>query len=467
RVLRTGVPMLMVELTPDLLSDVAADPADLAALTGLGLRSLIGVPLTAQGRVLGALVLATAESRRQYGAADLALATGLAHTAAITIENARLFEETVAAGRSKDEFLAMLAHELRNPLSPILNAIEMLRQKGGDEAVRRRAAEMLGRQAGHMVRLIEDLLDVSRITRGKIELRLEPVELGALVGRAVEGSSPAIEARGHRLTVGLPQEPIWLQADPVRLEQVLANLLNNAAKFTPPGGSIAVEVAVRGGEAELRVRDDGEGIPGDLLPRVFDLFVQADRSLARTHGGLGIGLTLVHSLVRFHGGSVAALSAGPGRGSEFVVRLPLAVQMPQHQSAVDRSARSVPAPGLRVLVVEDNVDSAASLAELLGLWEHEVRVVHDGPSALAAVPGFRPDVVLLDIGLPGMDGYQVAAALRGDRSLPQPYLVALTGYGQDEDRRRSRLAGIDRHFTKPVDPVELRNLLGETRGVAG
>jgi PAS domain S-box-containing protein len=239
-------------------------------------------------------------------------------------EQHRAQEALEAAGRSKDEFLAMLAHELRNPLAPVVTAIEILRHKGGDAAVRQRLLEVLTRQTRNMARLIEDLMDASRITRGTIELRPERIELSQLVERAVEGSTGVIEARGHHLTVALPPVPIWLQADPVRLEQVLTNLLNNAAKFTPAGGRIAVEVAAEPGEAVLRVRDDGQGIAADLLPSIFDLFVQADRSLDRTHGGLGIGLTLVRNLVRFHGGSVSARSDGPGRGSEFEVRLPLA-----------------------------------------------------------------------------------------------------------------------------------------------
>ena len=369
------------------------------------------------------------------------------------------------AGRSKDEFLAMLAHELRNPLAPVVNAIEILRQRGSDEAVRQRALEVMNRQTRNMARLIEDLLDASRITRGTIELRLERVDLVHMVERAVEESSAAIEARRHHLTVVLPPAPLWLVADPVRLEQVLTNLLNNAAKFTPPGGRIAVEVAAEAGEAVLRVRDDGEGIPPDLLPWIFDLFVQADRSLDRTHGGLGIGLTLVRNLVRFHGGSVTAQSDGLGLGSEFVVRLPQADPTPPQESAGADDERTAGPPasrtGLRVLVVEDNLDSAQSLGELLELWGHEARVVHDGPSALALAPGFGPAVVLLDIGLPSMDGYEVALALCRDASSPPPYLVALSGYGQEQDRERSREAGIDRHFTKPMDPQELRQLLAE------
>jgi signal transduction histidine kinase/CheY-like chemotaxis protein len=375
-------------------------------------------------------------------------------------ENARLFAEMLAAGRSKDEFLAMLAHELRNPLSPMLHAIELLRQRGGDDAVRGRALEMLGRQARNMARLIEDLLDASRITRGRIELQLEPVEVGALAARVLEATAPAIEARGHHLAVELPPEPIWLAADPIRLEQILANLLNNAAKFTPPGGRIEVAVAREPEAVALSVRDDGEGIPAELLPRIFDLFVQADQSLARSHGGLGIGLSLVRSLVGLHGGSVTARSDGPGRGSEFVVRLPAdGAAAPRPESS--RGAASAEPRSLRILVVEDNPDTAASLAELLRMWGHDTRVATDGPSALALAPGFRPEVVVLDIGLPGMDGYELAVALGREEILPRPYLVALTGYGQRQDRERARRAGIDRHLTKPADLAQLRELLAE------
>jgi CheY-like chemotaxis protein len=324
-----------------------------------------------------------------------------------------------------------------------------------------RAAELtavIGRQTRHLTRLIDDLLDVSRFTRGKIELRQGALELRQAVQGAVETTRPLIERRRHELTVSLPDEPLWLEADATRIEQVLANLLHNAAKFTEPGGHIALSVERHGGEASIAIRDNGSGIDPALLPRVFDLFVQEDRSLARSHGGLGIGLTLVRGLVEQHGGRVEARSEGPGRGCEFVVRLPLRPAPPPAVPAAPRVEAAAESPA-RILLVEDNVDAAEALAELLRLWGHEVTVAHDGLIALEAARDIRPEVVLLDIGLPGMDGYEVARALRTLGGLDGVLLIALTGYGQDSDRHRSQLAGFDHHMVKPVDAHRLRQLI--------
>jgi PAS domain S-box-containing protein len=375
----------------------------------------------------------------------------------------RRVEELAEADRRKDEFLAMLAHELRNPLAAISNAGLVLGERRGEDS---RSAELLGvigRQIRHLSRLVDDLLDVSRFTHGRISLRKAPVELAPVVKGALETAWPLLEARGHALAVSLPDEPLWLEADATRIEQVVANLLNNAAKFTEPGGRIELSAEAQGGEAVLRVRDTGAGIPPDLLPRVFDLFVQGERSLDRAHGGLGIGLTLVRSLVERHGGTVEAASEGPGQGSEITVRLPL----------LPGTAREAPAPAaappdkreeaVRVLLVEDNEDAAAALAELLRIWGHRVEVVHEGPSALEAARTEPPHLVLLDIGLPGMDGYEVARAFRETPGLEGVTLVALTGYGQDSDRVRSSRAGIDHHLVKPVDPDQLRRLIAECR----
>ncbi|MFL6198029.1 MAG: ATP-binding protein [Thermoanaerobaculia bacterium] len=370
----------------------------------------------------------------------------------------RRAEDLAGADRRKDQFLAMLAHELRNPLAPIRNAVELMRQVETFDPAFQPSREMVERQVKHLARLVDDLLDVSRITQGSIRLRKEAVELGTVIDRAVEATRPLIDSRAHDLKVQLPTDPIHLEADPTRLEQILANLLNNAAKYTMPGGQIRVTAALEGGEAVVRVRDNGIGVPPDVLERVFEPFVQSEGSLARSEGGLGIGLTLVRSLVEMHGGSVEAHSPGLGQGSEFVVRLP--ARLPAEKSApmpepeVPFSSR-----GLRVLVVEDNVDAAESLSALLRLWGHEVRMVHDGLAALDAAREQHPEVVLLDIGLPGLDGYQVAKRLREDPSMDGALLVAMTGYGQPEDRRRSREAGIHHHFVKPVEPFVLRTLL--------
>ena len=378
----------------------------------------------------------------------------------------RAEEALKQADRRKDEFLAMLAHELRNPLAPIRNAVQVMNLLGGGEPNLQRAREMIDRQVKHLARLVDDLLDVSRITRGKINIHKEPVELATVIARAVETSRPLLDARGQALAVSLPPEPVLVEGDATRLAQVFANLLNNAAKYTNDGGRVAVTVERDGGEIVVRVRDTGIGIPAELLPRVFDLFTQGDRSLARSEGGLGIGLTLVRSLVEMHGGKAEAFSAGPGQGSEFVVRLPI----------LERRRSRRPAPGeaeaaghgttpRRILVVDDNHDAAESLALLLRAEGHEVRTAHDGATALDAVRAYQPEIVLLDIGLPKMDGYEVARRLRAQEGTRRALLVALTGYGQEEDRRRAAEAGFDAHLVKPADLGALHALLGE--GQAG
>ncbi|MGH7858871.1 MAG: ATP-binding protein [Candidatus Binatia bacterium] len=387
--------------------------------------------------------------------------------------------ELTEAERSRNQFLAMLAHELRNPLAPLRNAARILRSPEADVARAQRAREIIDRQIENMARMIDDLLDVSRITQGKIRLRKDPVELVAVLSRAVESSRDDIDARGQDLVVSLPREPVYVEADAARLEQIFANLLNNAAKFSDRGGHIWLTVETADGAADsseeitVRVRDDGIGIAPQMLPRVFEVFIQADRSLERAHGGLGIGLTMVKSLVEAHGGRVEAHSRGIGQGSEFVVRLPNlrregtgTERREGPEVAVAGSPSSPVAPvarALRVLVVDDNLDAAESLSAVLELAGHRVEAAHDGPGALETAKRFQPDVVLLDIGLPGMDGYEVARELRRLRLPAKPLLVALTGYGQDEDRRLAREAGFDQHWTKPVAPEAVEDLLARCR----
>jgi two-component system CheB/CheR fusion protein len=377
-------------------------------------------------------------------------------------------EELAAADRSKNEFLALLAHELRNPLAPLRNAAQVLETAGAGAAVVEQARQMMNRQIQNMSRLIEDLLDVSRITRGEVRLRRERVELAALLHQASEVARPLLEERGQELSISLPDEPIYLDADSTRLEQIFGNLLNNAAKFTPHGGHcrVTAELLTDGsespGEVVVRVKDDGDGMAPETLPHVFDLFMQADRSYDRKGGGLGIGLTLVRRLAELHGGSVDAHSAGLGKGSELVVHLPILA--PANRES---ERRGFPGPALspaaaaprRVLVVDDNADSADSLALLLRLRGHEVAVAYDGPGALQTAGSFHPEAILLDIGLPGLDGYQVASRLRRRRRTSKALLLALTGYGQEEDQVRSRRAGFDHHLTKPVDPQVIYDLL--------
>ena len=364
------------------------------------------------------------------------------------------------ADRRKDEFLATLAHELRNPLAPVRNALEVMRLTDDPNRVRP-VREMMARQVGQMVRLVDDLLDVSRITRGRVELRTGPVDLAGVVRDAVETSRPLIDAGRHELAVDLPPNPVVVDGDRFRLSQVVANLLNNAAKYTPPGGRIGVEVGRDGGDGVVRVRDTGTGIPADMLDRVFEMFVQADRS----QGGLGIGLTLVRSLVELHGGTVRVASEGPGRGSEFTVHLPLrAAAEPAAPSAASPVPRRPGGPARRILIVDDNRDAADTLAVLLGTGGNDVRVCYDGPAALAEAEGFRPDLVILDIGMPGMDGYEVARRLRQMPDVRETSLVALTGWGQDSDRRRTREAGFDHHLVKPVDMATLDQVLAAPKG---
>ncbi|MCY7313460.1 MAG: response regulator, partial [Pseudoxanthomonas sp.] len=373
----------------------------------------------------------------------------------------RLADELAQADRRKDEFLAILAHELRNPLAPISNALHAMRQTGGNQAAVQSAHVMMERQLSQMTRLIDDLLDVSRISRGTIELRLGRVELASAIGQAVEAARPLIDLMGHALTLSLPSQPAYLNADPTRLAQIIGNLLNNACKFTDAGGSIALVVECDGDTATIRVCDSGVGIALGQLSRIFEMFTQVDTTLERSNGGLGIGLTLVKSLVETHGGTVQVHSAGVGEGSEFVVRLPLLAQAPGQPVAEPAPAGLAPASlaSRRILVVDDNRDSAASLAELLQLDGHQTHIAHDGLEAVEAAERVRPDVVLLDIGLPKLNGFDAARRIREQPWGKDMVLVALTGWGQDEDRRKSSEAGFNAHLVKPVDPMALATLL--------
>ncbi len=369
------------------------------------------------------------------------------------------------ADRRKDEFLAMLAHELRNPLAPIRNAVHILQLRMPDDESLRQPLDVIDRQARQLAGLVDDLLDVSRITRGQIILRKQTLELAEVAAQAVETSRPLLEARRHHFDIHLPDEPIFVEADPTRLAQVILNLLNNAAKYTEEGGYICLSIERSDTEAVLRVRDSGMGIPPETLPRIFELFAQGERTLDRAQGGLGVGLTVVRRLVELHGGTVQAFSAGPGKGSEFVVRLPAVpapAELPACRSSKEKIPpylRGEPAAPRRVLIVDDNRDSAESLAMLLQMLGHEVRAAYDGETGLRVAQEFSPDVVLLDIGLPRLSGLEAARRIRGDLGLRDTFLVAMTGYGQEEDKRRSREAGFNAHLVKPVDFSELQTLL--------
>jgi signal transduction histidine kinase/ActR/RegA family two-component response regulator len=361
----------------------------------------------------------------------------------------------------KDEFLAMLAHELRNPLAPIRNGVTILQLGAGVDGDSAEVLAMMDRQLCHMVRLVDDLLDVSRILRGKITLQRKILELPALIKQAAETAQPLIDAQQHRLVLHFEPGPMVVKGDPLRLAQVFANLLNNAAKYTDPGGRITVAVRREGLDTITAViRDNGVGITAEMLTRVFDLFSQAERSLDRSQGGLGLGLTLVRRLVEMHGGSVSVTSAGLGHGSEFRVSLPAVQQVTAASLAPASKPIVVTAAQHRILVVDDNRDAADSLAGLLTKGGHRVQTRYDGASALDEIRRFKPNVVLLDIGLPGMSGYDVARCIRNSRD--DLLLIAITGYGQEEDRRCSFAAGFDHHFVKPIDLRELQDTLNRT-----
>lgn len=464
-ILRTGKSEIVPEITEEMLVAMGTDAERIDIVRQLGLKSYMGVPLNVRGKVFGVITFIAAESGRRYDSRDLALAEDLAHRAAVAIENSQLYQALREADRRKDEFLAMLAHELRNPLAPIRNALQVCKMAQADRPLQEQAREMMERQVEHLVRLVDDLLDVSRVMRGKIELKREAVALATVVRRSIETAQPVLDDHGHELTVSLPSEPIELFADPVRLAQVLTNLLTNAAKFTPKPDRIYLIIERRNAEIEMRVRDPGIGVPADHRERIFDLFAQVDHGIGRSRGGLGIGLTLVKSLVEMHGGTVQVHSEGTGRGSEFVVRLPEPVGQTLLSGGFKADKSVCPtqpaASKRRILVVDDNRDAADSLALLLRLRGQDVWVAYDGVAGLEAARAFRPDLVFLDIGMPGMNGYELARHIRQIEGLERVQLAAMTGWGQEEDRRRSREAGFDLHFVKPVEPECLNQLLAE------
>ena len=459
-VIDTGEPEWKAEITDELLEKSAQDPEHLAILRGLGLRSYICVPLIARGGPIGALTLVRAESGRPYKASDVALATDVARRAAAAVDNAQLYQRLRAEDRRKDEFLATLAHELRNPLAPLRTGLALL-QGSRDREVIRRTHQIMDRQLGHMVRLIDDLLDLSRVTRGKVQLERERADVRSMVGTATDASRPLIDSAGLELVVRVPETPLLVDADRMRISQVLSNLLNNAAKFTERGGTVELDVSEQGSHVEVRVRDTGIGIPRQMLTHIFEMFAQVGDAGARTQAGLGIGLTLVKRLVELHGGQVWAESEGPGRGSTFVVRLP---RTHGAQADADRSHGAAPAgssQSRRVLVVDDNTDAAETLATLLSIDGHDVRTAANGPAALEIIKDFHPDVAFLDIGLPGMSGYELARRIRAEPRLAGIMLVAVTGWGKDEDRCQSKEAGLDHHLTKPVHPREVQALVAQ------
>ena len=461
-ILRTGQPEMIQQVNDDLLVQTIQDQERLGIVRELGLKSYVGVPLRVRGKTMGVLTFIAAESGHLYDDTDLAVAQDLADRAAIAIQNAQLYQELREGDQRKDEFLATLAHELRNPLAPIRNGLQVLRLAGSTDETVLEARSMMERQLNQMVRLVDDLLDVSRITRDKLELKKQRVELAAVIQSAVETSRPLIEQASHEFSVTLPAAPIILDADATRLAQVFSNLINNSAKYTEPGGRITLVAELVGNQVAVRVRDNGLGIPAEAMPRLFQMFSQVDRNMERAQGGLGIGLTLVRRLIEMHGGTVEAHSDGPGKGSEFIVRLPIvkpdkvASRVPTtHERSVADSVKH------RILIVDDNHDSAISLGMMLKLMGNETRTAHDGLAAIEAASEFRPNIILLDIGLPKLNGYEACRRIRDQPWSDGVMIVALTGWGQDEDRRRSAEAGFDHHLVKPVEISSLHEVLAK------
>jgi len=458
-VLRTGEPEIVSDLSEVDPATAPQGAERIARLRAAGIRSYLCVPLLSRG-VIGGMTFLSSSLRRRFGPEELRIAQTLAERVTSAIENAQLYQALQEQDRRKDEFLATLAHELRNPLAPVRSGLQVLRSGRAQPEAVERTLSMMERQLGQMIHLVDDLLDVARVSSGKVVLRRERVELAAIVDSAVEAAKQIIEANDHAFVLRVPDEPLAFDGDPTRLIQVVSNLLNNAAKYTPPGGRISLAAERDGSHAIIRVSDTGVGIPATMLPKIFEMFTQIGTSLDRAQGGLGIGLTLVKRLVDMHGGTISARSDGPGKGSEFAVRMPLSTANPM------TAARPAVLPStgegagkFAILVVDDNRDAAESLAMLLEIEGHDIRIAHDGPEALRTLESFRPQVILLDIGLPGMNGYEVARRIRTSVELQGVTLAALTGWGQEEDRRRTKEAGFDHHLVKPADPADVIRIL--------
>jgi PAS domain S-box-containing protein len=438
-----------------------SDDSRLQLVKSLGIRAYACNPLLIGDSLLGTLSFSS-RTKDQFDADEVAFIETISHYVTVAYERLRLLNQLKDSDRRKDEFLATLAHELRNPLAPIRSAIKVLHLRGADNAEARWGREVIERQVRHLTRLIDDLLEISRITRNELELRKRCVELSEVINGAIEASRPLIEASGHELTVALPAEPVYLDGDLVRLAQVFLNLLNNAAKYTERGGRIWLTAQRDGDTVIVTVKDTGMGIAAEKLPHLFQMFYQVDRTLERSQGGLGIGLSLVRRLVEFHDGTVQARSAGVGTGSEFIVTLPVRLQEPERRPVQANDGGRNMATG-RILVADDNRDSAESLSMFLRLNGNEVETVYDGVEAVEAAERFRPDVILLDIGMPRLNGEDACRQIRATSWGQDMMLVALTGWGQEEDRRRAVEAGFDAHLVKPVDPAEVMKLLAARR----
>ncbi|MCW7537824.1 ATP-binding protein [Aquabacterium sp. A7-Y] len=463
---------VLVHRRPYHAPDTQADPhAETALYARLGVASALAMPvIEAGGELLGVLEVHDKQNGQAFDEADRERLAALARLAAVAIRNAlswgrlrQVEEQLLEADRRKNEFLATLAHELRNPLAPIRHALQIMQLAGNKPQMLETTRAVMERQVLQLVRLVEDLLDVSRISTGRIELRREWVDLASSVHDAVESVRPHMVQRGHRLRVSLPDDPVYLDADPTRLAQVFTNLLSNASKFTPVGGRISLTARTERGSVVVTIADTGRGIAPEALQRVFDPFTRIDQLLDRSESGLGVGLSLARTLVELHGGQVEASSQGPGLGAQFTVRLPLSSTQPGPAASSQRDTAGG-AAAQRVLLVDDNPDTVSTLASLLAMMGHEVKTASGGQEALETGPGFLPDVVLLDIGMPGMDGYETARRVRDTHWGKDTALVAATGWGQDEDKQRAYAAGFNAHMTKPIDPDELERLLDGLQG---
>lgn len=447
RALRTGESQLMEELPEPLLTSFTQSEEHRAIVDVLSPHAVISVPLKIRERIIGVIGLVACDPKRRYSQREVALAESMAERIAVAVDNARLFHAVKEANRQKDDFLAMLAHELRNPLAAIRYAVALGQMSPEDSA-----AEMFGiidRQTGNLAHLIDDLLDVSRISRNKVTLRQEHVSATVVLESAAATVRPIIEEKNHALTIDLPDPPIHLFVDPTRAEQIIANLLTNAAKYTNKGGTITVRAFSENNAAVIQVNDTGIGLRPEMLERVFDLFAQGDRTLDRSQGGLGIGLTVVKKLAEMHGGNIRAESEGLGKGSTFTVRLPLAEQAPVESAPAASEVLAEPMGPRRILVVDDNRDTATSCTRLFRTLGHQVETAYEGAAALELAQTFRPEAIFLDIGLPGMSGFDVCKKLR-EVGFTDEVIVAVSGYGQPEDRQRSHAAGFDEHLVKPV-----------------
>ncbi|MDO8495247.1 MAG: ATP-binding protein [bacterium] len=467
RVIETGRSELYPHITEEMIRAYTQDKGHVNAIRSLNICSVMIVPMNVHNHTLGAITFMSCRQNRPYTKEDLECAEEIAHRAAIAIDNAKLYQEIRRADQAKDEFLATLAHELRNPLAPILSSLEFIKMSETKDPELIKSARMMERQIQNMSRLLDDLLDLSRITSGKVTLQKELLDVRTIINQAAETAKSLFENRQHTLEIKLPDKPILIQTDPLRLEQIIVNILNNAAKYTEPQGKIELTCSRDYQEIMISIRDSGIGIPAAMLTNIFEPFTQVDHSITHSQGGLGIGLKLVKTLVELHGGTIEAHSSGLNQGSEFIVRLPSRRKietkfskenLPQHKESSSDQKGSA-GQSRKILVVDDNQDAAISLGKLLGRLGHSVEVAHDGPSAINTIRTYHPDIVLLDIGLPNMNGYEVARRIREDKNSYSPTLVALTGYGQEEDKNKAKEAGFDHHITKPVGVSDLQLII--------